>query len=166
MPSIDMTTRFILSFASSAQNDLPPLYRRADPGSRVAPMKLPRFSLRELFLLVVIAAVGCGWWVERSRATAVQAERDKYRDRARWLLQVSSEAGSDWINDDGSRWKPGDDVMVGYGGNHATEFYRAKVEELLRENNGLRIRLGEPPIAAPGASVILLPKGIPVPSRN
>jgi hypothetical protein len=25
-------------------------------------MKLPRFSLRELFLLVVIAAMGCGWF--------------------------------------------------------------------------------------------------------
>jgi len=29
-------------------------------------MKLPRFSLRELFLLVVIVAMGCGWWVDRS----------------------------------------------------------------------------------------------------
>jgi hypothetical protein len=29
-------------------------------------MKLPQVSLRELFLLVVIAALGCGWWVERS----------------------------------------------------------------------------------------------------
>ena len=30
-------------------------------------MKLPRFSLRELFLLVVIAAIGCGWWVHARR---------------------------------------------------------------------------------------------------
>jgi hypothetical protein len=30
-------------------------------------MKLPRFTLRELFLLVVIAAMGCGWWAERFR---------------------------------------------------------------------------------------------------
>ena len=30
-------------------------------------MKLPQFSLRELFLLVVIAAMGCGWWVESFR---------------------------------------------------------------------------------------------------
>ena len=29
-------------------------------------MKLPQVSLRELFLLVVIAAMGCGWWVDRS----------------------------------------------------------------------------------------------------
>jgi hypothetical protein len=33
-------------------------------------MKLPRFTLRELFLLIVIAAMGCGWWVDRSRLTA------------------------------------------------------------------------------------------------
>jgi hypothetical protein len=30
-------------------------------------MKLPQHSLRELFLLVVIAAMGCGWWVDRFR---------------------------------------------------------------------------------------------------
>jgi hypothetical protein len=37
-------------------------------------MKLPQVSLRELFLLVVIAAMGCGWWVDRSRT---QKERDR-----------------------------------------------------------------------------------------
>jgi hypothetical protein len=30
-------------------------------------MKLPQFTLRELFLLVVIAAMGCGWWVDQDR---------------------------------------------------------------------------------------------------
>jgi hypothetical protein len=30
-------------------------------------MKLPQLSLRELFLLVVIAVMGCGWWVDRRR---------------------------------------------------------------------------------------------------
>jgi hypothetical protein len=29
-------------------------------------MKLPQLSLRELFLLVALAAMGCGWWLERS----------------------------------------------------------------------------------------------------
>jgi hypothetical protein len=46
-------------------------------------MKLPRFSLRELFLLVVIAAMGCGWWVDRSRVAhrlnATEAELEKSR---------------------------------------------------------------------------------------
>jgi hypothetical protein len=38
------------------------------------PMKLPQISLRELFLLVALIAMGCGWWVEHHRLTAeVQA---------------------------------------------------------------------------------------------
>jgi hypothetical protein len=36
-------------------------------------MKLPRFSLRELFLLIVIAAMGCGWW----RASNSQRETER-----------------------------------------------------------------------------------------
>lgn len=36
-------------------------------------MKLPQLSLRELFLLVALVAMGCGWWVDRSRlATALE----------------------------------------------------------------------------------------------
>jgi hypothetical protein len=31
-------------------------------------MKLPQLSLRELFLLVALAAMGCGWWVDRRNA--------------------------------------------------------------------------------------------------
>jgi hypothetical protein len=46
-------------------------------------MKLPRFTLRELFLLVVIAAMGCGWWVDRNgfgnRLNAVHAELEESR---------------------------------------------------------------------------------------
>jgi len=37
-------------------------------------MKLPRFSLRELFLLIVIAAMGCGWWVDQTRINQERAE--------------------------------------------------------------------------------------------
>ena len=33
-------------------------------------MKLPRLSLRELFLLVLAAAILCGWWVEPSNRGA------------------------------------------------------------------------------------------------
>ena len=32
-------------------------------------MKLPQLSLRELFLLVVIAAMDCGWWADHVRLT-------------------------------------------------------------------------------------------------
>jgi hypothetical protein len=44
-------------------------------------MKLPQLSLRELFLLVVIAAMGCGWWLERNRLanrlSAAETELEK-----------------------------------------------------------------------------------------
>jgi hypothetical protein len=30
-------------------------------------------SLRELFLLVALAAMGCGWWVERQRTAALES---------------------------------------------------------------------------------------------
>jgi hypothetical protein len=33
-------------------------------------MKLPQLSLRELFLLMVIAAMGCGWWLDREGLVA------------------------------------------------------------------------------------------------
>lgn len=32
-------------------------------------MKLPRFNLRDLFWLVLVMAMGCGWWVDRSIQT-------------------------------------------------------------------------------------------------
>jgi hypothetical protein len=57
-------------------------------------MKFSRFSLRELFLLVVIAAMGCGWWVEyRQHAQdadtikALSFQRDAYMQRAEQLLE-------------------------------------------------------------------------------
>jgi hypothetical protein len=34
-------------------------------------MKLPQHSFRELFLLVALVAVGCGWWVEHARLREV-----------------------------------------------------------------------------------------------
>ena len=29
------------------------------------PMKLPQLSLRDLFWLVLVVALGCGWWADR-----------------------------------------------------------------------------------------------------
>ena len=37
-------------------------------------MKLPQLSLRELFLLVALVAMGCGWWAEHSRARRLKME--------------------------------------------------------------------------------------------
>jgi hypothetical protein len=39
----------------------------------------PRFTLRELFLLVLIAAMGCGWWVEHRRSEKAQLEAIRLR---------------------------------------------------------------------------------------
>jgi hypothetical protein len=38
-------------------------------------MKLPQLALRELFLLVALVAMGCGWWMEHHRAT----DRDNWK---------------------------------------------------------------------------------------
>ena len=45
-------------------------------------MKLPQISLRELFLLVAVVAMGCAWWVDHSRMAA---------DREYWFRQWSNE---------------------------------------------------------------------------
>ena len=35
-------------------------------------MKLPQLSLRELFLLVALVAMGCGWWVDHYERLGVR----------------------------------------------------------------------------------------------
>lgn len=37
-------------------------------------MKLPKLTLRDLFWLMALAAMGCGWWVERREYHARAAE--------------------------------------------------------------------------------------------
>lgn len=62
-------------------------------------MKLPQLSLRELFLLVVIAAILCGWWVDQDRIRrereALQAserefdqERENFRNGTRRITNA------------------------------------------------------------------------------
>jgi hypothetical protein len=38
-----------------------------------------KLTLRELFLLVVIAAMGCGWWVEHRDKARVESENQSLR---------------------------------------------------------------------------------------
>jgi hypothetical protein len=47
-------------------------------------MKLPQLSLRELFLLVALVAMGCGWWVDRSRQAALADHWYKQWDSEMW----------------------------------------------------------------------------------
>jgi hypothetical protein len=37
-------------------------------------MKLPQLSLRELFLLVLIAAMACGWWVDHQSHVGLRGD--------------------------------------------------------------------------------------------
>jgi|SRR5690349_10959677 len=43
-----------------------------------------KLSLRELFLLVVIAAMGCGWWVERQSAAIEMDKNEKLSRMLPW----------------------------------------------------------------------------------
>jgi hypothetical protein len=40
-------------------------------------MKFPQLSLRDLFWLVLVCAMGCAWWVDRSR---LEADRTRLSD--------------------------------------------------------------------------------------
>jgi hypothetical protein len=65
-------------------------------------MKLPQLSLRALFLLVVIVAMGCGWWVDRRFFSskidsmvrdAKEAERQATEREIEILSQLHGETG-------------------------------------------------------------------------
>jgi hypothetical protein len=59
-------------------------------------MKLPQLSLRELFLLVVIAAMGCGWWVEyRRHANDAEAMRESRAEAEEWKFRTETLIG--WV---------------------------------------------------------------------
>jgi hypothetical protein len=50
-------------------------------------MKLPQLSLQELFLLVALVAMGCGWWVDRQKIAAREAavKHDQETFKSSWL---------------------------------------------------------------------------------
>jgi len=50
-------------------------------------MKLPRFSLRDLFWLVLVVAMGCAWWVNYSRMSS-EVQRLKAVEQSYLGLQV------------------------------------------------------------------------------
>jgi hypothetical protein len=43
-------------------------------------MQLPQLSLRELFLMVALVAMGCGWWVERQALSKRNASLKREMD--------------------------------------------------------------------------------------
>ena len=61
-------------------------------------MKLSSFSLRELFLLVVIAAMGCGWWVDHMRLSPAA---DLVLDQIRAINEFNADVADAVIELDG-----------------------------------------------------------------
>ena len=56
-------------------------------------MKLPRFSLRELFLLVLVCAVGAGWFVDHRRVDDIRSSATMWRRNALNLQHILEEHG-------------------------------------------------------------------------
>jgi hypothetical protein len=58
----------------------------------------PQFSLRDLAWLTVVAAVGCGWWLDHRAASA--ARRDAHFLRAEYrLLESRLRECIDYVNE-------------------------------------------------------------------
>lgn len=52
-------------------------------------MKLPQLTLRELFLLVVIAAMNCGWWVESARLRRqIRETNEKIEETSKQMMSI------------------------------------------------------------------------------
>ena len=64
--------------------------QRPVPGAR--PMKLPQLSLRDLFWLLLVVAVGLGWWIDQDRIRrheqALAGEREKLRIQVQGLQSL------------------------------------------------------------------------------
>ena len=52
-------------------------------------MKLPQLSLRELFLLVALVAIGCGWWVEHRAKDEMQSRVKRTNAGIQQLAELS-----------------------------------------------------------------------------
>ena len=55
-------------------------------------MKLPQISLRDLFWLMLVVAMGCGWWWQRSEVVLMTETIDTWRERyIRLAINVEKE---------------------------------------------------------------------------
>jgi hypothetical protein len=51
-----------------------------------------KFTIRDLLWLTVVAALGVGWWLDRSRLDGkYRRVRDAYRELTQWV------AGGEWL---------------------------------------------------------------------
>jgi hypothetical protein len=67
-------------------------------------MKLPQLSLREVFLLVALVAIGCGWWVDRARLTETIRYGRSVQNAAFGYIYISEEYNEQL--DKCPRWDP------------------------------------------------------------
>lgn len=45
--------------------------------------KLPQLTLRDLFWLVALVAMGCGWWMDRIQLSSEKNTEERYRANQR-----------------------------------------------------------------------------------
>jgi hypothetical protein len=64
-------------------------------------MKLPQLSLRELFVLVALVAMGCGWWLERSYLIAFGDLWHTRAESLKRLVESGNVFDSDQCDDEG-----------------------------------------------------------------
>ena len=70
-------------------------------------MKLPQLTLRDLFWLVALVAMGCGWWASELRwrgyARSQQQELVRHAENVEWLTTYLREQNFDLsFNEDGT----------------------------------------------------------------
>jgi len=74
-------------------------------------MKLPRFTLRDLFWLVLVCALAVGWWVEHTRFVDVTKQ---VGEKLSWWPTKPGEVLNVTIEDNGSEtvttYSPGETI--------------------------------------------------------
>src|SRR5215203_5159415 len=79
----------MISSFSQPPTTTSPLARIAPAAKGSGLMKLPQFTLRDLFWLVLVCALGVTWWLEHRQRVAEAEEHAHDRDLIRSLHEVT-----------------------------------------------------------------------------
>lgn len=79
-----------------------PLGTRRRAVAEIESMKLPQLSLRDLFWLVALVAMGCGWWVDHAHSAAALEGSKLWEARAKRLKEHIEQFGGQVQFQDGS----------------------------------------------------------------
>jgi hypothetical protein len=65
-----------------------------------------KLTLRELFLLVALVAMGCGWWVRERQLAADMKANARWKFRADLLAELWRSVGGEieWTDEGGEKW--------------------------------------------------------------